>query len=24
FAETNRFVDARRYRGNTKIYDTKY
>ena len=24
FAETNRFVDARRYRVNTKIYDTKY
>ena len=24
FSETKRFVDARRYEGNTKIYDTKY
>lgn len=24
FAETKRFVDARRYEGNTKIYDTQY
>ncbi|WP_338230950.1 hypothetical protein [Lactiplantibacillus paraxiangfangensis] len=23
-AETNRYVDARRYRGNTKLYDTNY
>ena len=22
--ETNRFVDVRRYRGNTKLYDTNY
>ncbi|WP_147660995.1 hypothetical protein [Lacticaseibacillus saniviri] len=24
FSETNRFADARRYRGNTKLYDTNY
>lgn len=24
FSETNRYVDARRYDGNTRIYDTKY
>lgn len=24
FSETKRFVDARRYQGNTKIYDTQY
>lgn len=24
FSETKRFVDARRYEGNTKIYDTNY
>ncbi|EMF0108795.1 hypothetical protein OU491_000549 [Enterococcus hirae] len=24
FKDTKRFVDARRYDGNTKIYDTKY
>ncbi|MBL4995591.1 hypothetical protein CUZ93_2257 [Enterococcus xinjiangensis] len=24
FSETKRFVDARRYEGNTKIYDTEY
>ncbi|MPN64218.1 hypothetical protein SDC9_211989 [bioreactor metagenome] len=24
FPETKRFVDARRYDGNTKIYDTNY
>jgi len=24
FPETKRFVDARRYQGNTKIYDTQY
>lgn len=24
FIETKRFVDARRYQGNTKIYDTDY
>lgn len=24
FSETHRFVDARRYEGNTKIYDTAY
>ncbi|MGM0337710.1 hypothetical protein [Enterococcus sp. AZ007] len=24
FSETRRFVDSRRYRGNTKIYDTDY
>lgn len=24
FPETKRFVDARRYQGNTKIYDTNY
>lgn len=24
FPETSRFVDARRYRGNTRLYDTNY
>lgn len=24
FSETNRYVDARRYDGNTRIYDTQY
>lgn len=24
FPETSRFVDARRYRGNTRLYDTDY
>lgn len=24
FKETNRYVDARRYRGQTKLYDTNY
>lgn len=24
FSATNRFVDARRYAGNSKLYDTKY
>lgn len=24
FSETKRFVDARRYEGNTRIYDTQY